>query len=219
MKTSDEFVSRSEKLNIKGADIDLRIVEGQEETAYLDHMHKKKLFHCELCHIQNSNQNDFNKHLAHWNHKKTAKLFEKQKNQVYVNGKRFANQNDLDKHLARKKQKMELKNERREKAMKNELPKGATLFIEGFKHNLSEGDIRKALMETFCVGEKAFATDIEKGNRSKYNEKLCQPVPGHPELTSNKMAQIWNNLKLNNAKSIADVRASALEWYRQNLQN
>ena len=58
-----------------------------------------------------------------------------------------------------------------------------------------------------------------RDNRSKYNEKLCQPVPGHPELTSNKMAQIWNNLKLNNAKSIADVRASALEWYRQNLQS
>ena len=55
-----------------------------------------------------------------------------------------------------------------------------------------------------------------RDNRSKYNDKLCQPVPGHPELTSNKMAQIWNNLKLNNAKSIACVRASALEWYREN---
>ena len=52
--------------------------------------------------------------------------------------------------------------------------------------------------------------------RSKFSAKLCQPVPGHPELTSNKMAQIWNNLKLNNAKSIARVRASALEWYRKN---
>ena len=49
--------------------------------------------------------------------------------------------------------------------------------------------------------------------------KLCQPVPGHPELTSNKMAQIWNYLKLNNAKSIACVRASALEWYRKNPQS
>ena len=53
-----------------------------------------------------------------------------------------------------------------------------------------------------------------RDNRSKYSEKIC-----HPELTSNKMAQIWNNLQLNNAKSIADVRASALEWYRTNLQN
>ena len=37
-------------------------------------------------------------------------------------------------------------------------------------------------------------------------------------MTSNKMAQIGNNLKLNNAKSIACVRASALEWYRKNPQ-
>ena len=58
-----------------------------------------------------------------------------------------------------------------------------------------------------------------KDMRSKYNGKLCQPVPGHPELTSNKMAQIWNFLNLNNAKSIAYVRASALEWYRNNQKN
>ena len=55
-----------------------------------------------------------------------------------------------------------------------------------------------------------------RDTRSKYNDKLCQPVPGHLELSSNKMAQIWNNLKMNNAKSIACVRASALEWYRKN---
>ena len=44
----------------------------------------------------------------------------------------------------------------------------------------------------------------------QHTNKLCQPVPGHPELTSNKMAQIWNNLKLHNAKSIAGVRALLL---------
>ena len=55
-----------------------------------------------------------------------------------------------------------------------------------------------------------------KDTRSKYNNKLCQPIPGHPELTANKMARIWNNLKLNNAESIACVRACALEWYRKN---
>ena len=42
------------------------------------------------------------------------------------------------------------------------------------------------------------------------------PVPGHPELTANKMAQIWNNLILKNAKSIAFVRASAFKWYWKN---
>ena len=54
--------------------------------------------------------------------------------------------------------------------------------------------------------------------RSKYNDKLCQPVPGHPELTSNKMAQIWNNLKLNNAKSLGQVKALACDWYKKNAK-
>ena len=44
-------------------------------------------------------------------------------------------------------------------------------------------------------------------------------LPGHLEITSNKVAQIWNNLKLNNAKSIACVRASALVWYWKNPQS
>ena len=53
-----------------------------------------------------------------------------------------------------------------------------------------------------------------KDTRSKFNGKLCQPVPGHPELTSNKMAQIWNNLNLSNSKSIAVL--SAIKWYQDN---
>ena len=55
------------------------------------------------------------------------------------------------------------------------------------------------------------------------NEKVVVNTYGFDNkasvTTSNKMAQIWNNLQLNNAKSIADVRASALEWYRTNFQN
>ena len=39
---------------------------------------------------------------------------------------------------------------------------------------------------------------------------------GHTELTANKMAQIWNNMNLSNAKSIACTRASALKWYQKN---
>jgi hypothetical protein len=55
-----------------------------------------------------------------------------------------------------------------------------------------------------------------KNTRSKYNGKLCQPVPGHPELTSNKMAQIWNTFDLSNSKSIACTRASVIKWYQNN---
>ena len=55
-----------------------------------------------------------------------------------------------------------------------------------------------------------------KNTRSKFSDKLRQPVPGHPELTSNKMAQIWNNLNLSKAKSIACTKTSALKWYQKN---
>jgi hypothetical protein len=57
---------------------------------------------------------------------------------------------------------------------------------------------------------------LVKNTRSKYNDKLCQPEPGHPELTANKMAQIWNNMNLSNAKSIACTKTSALKWYQKN---
>ena len=58
-----------------------------------------------------------------------------------------------------------------------------------------------------------------KDTRSKFNDKLCQTVLEHPQLTSNKMAQIWNNLNLSNSKSIACTRASsAIKWYQNNLK-
>ena len=76
--------------------------------------------------------------------------------------------------------------------------------------------IWKARKDTNSLGFIFEKKPSVKNTRLKYNDKLCQPVPGHPELISNKMAQIWNNLKLNNSKSIACVKASALEWYWKN---
>ena len=72
----------------------------------------------------------------------------------------------------------------------------------------------KSKVRSLIIGTCSF---IHKTVNTEKNGGFSET--GHPELTSNKMAQIWNNLQLNNAKSIADVRASALEWYRTNLQN
>jgi hypothetical protein len=55
-----------------------------------------------------------------------------------------------------------------------------------------------------------------RNTRSKFSDKLRQPVLGHPELTTNKMVQIWNKLNLSNAKCIMCTKASALKWYRKN---
>ena len=69
------------------------------------------------------------------------------------------------------------------------------------ENNHGQPPLHLAAKLTSVVFEKPLGFIFEKpsmrNNRSKYSDKLCQPVPGHPEITSNKMAQIWNNLKLN----------------------
>ena len=40
-------------------------------------------------------------------------------------------------------------------------------------------------------------------------------VPGHLELTANKMGQIWNNMNLSNAKSIPCTRACYINGIRR----
>ena len=57
-----------------------------------------------------------------------------------------------------------------------------------------------------------------KNTRSSGSDNLCQPVPGHPELAANKLAQVWNLMNLSNAKTLASAKVSAREWYKQNAK-
>ena len=50
---------------------------------------------------------------------------------------------------------------------KNELPKGAVMFMDGFENDTSEEDIKEALIETFDIKAEAFAS-IEKGETCGY---------------------------------------------------
>ena len=52
--------------------------------------------------------------------------------------------------------------------------------------------------------------------RSSNSDKLCQPIPGHQEAASNKLALIWNKMNLNTAKTLGSARILAREWYKQN---
>ena len=52
--------------------------------------------------------------------------------------------------------------------------------------------------------------------RSINSDKLCQPVPGHSEAASNKLAQVWNLMNLSSAKTLGTVRNLARKWYNQN---
>ena len=54
-----------------------------------------------------------------------------------------------------------------------------------------------------------------KNTRSASSNKLCQPVPGHPESAANKLAQLWNVSNLSDAKTLGNARHLVSEWYKQ----
>ena len=54
--------------------------------------------------------------------------------------------------------------------------------------------------------------------RSASSDNLCQPVPGHPEVAANKLAQIWNLSNLSAAKTLRSARTSVKEWFKLNAK-
>ena len=55
--------------------------------------------------------------------------------------------------------------------------------------------------------------------RSANGNKLCQPVPGHPEVAANKLAQAWNLMNLSNAKTLGCAKTYAKNWCKQNANS
>ena len=58
-----------------------------------------------------------------------------------------------------------------------------------------------------------------KNTRSGYNNKLSLPVPGHPEAAANKLAQVWNEMNLSDAKSLYHAKTIAQKWYNHNAKS
>ena len=54
---------------------------------------------------------------------------------------------------------------------------------------------------------------------SNSSDKLSHPVPGYPEVAANKLAQIWNIMNLNNAKTLGSARNLAKQWYKDSGRN
>ena len=52
--------------------------------------------------------------------------------------------------------------------------------------------------------------------RSSNSKMLCQPIPGHPEAATNKLAQVWNIMDLSSAKTLGSAKTLARKWYNQN---
>ena len=64
--------------------------------------------------------------------------------------------------------------------------------------------IWKSRREMNSLG-RLFQTHVSE----RYQDKLLQPIPGYPDAASNKLAQIWNSMKLSNASTLGNARSLA----------
>ena len=78
--------------------------------------------------------------------------------------------------------------------------------------------IWKARKEMNTLGSIIESKHALKNTRSVTRLNLCQPVPGHPEVAANKLAQIWNAMNLNKAKTLSSAKASVHEWFKNPCQ-
>ena len=72
---------------------------------------------------------------------------------------------------------------------------------------------RKDMNPLGCIVQNKLSSRI---TRSAGCDKLCEPVPGHPENAANRLAQIWNISNLSSAKTLGSARTSVREWFKQN---
>ena len=79
--------------------------------------------------------------------------------------------------------------------------------------------IWKSRKEMDPLGRIFQKKQMNRNTRSATSDKLCEPVPGHPEAASNRLAKIWNMLNLNCSKTLGSVKSVAREWYRRNSNN
>jgi len=89
---------------------------------------------------------------------------EKQKELEEKRAKKFSDKKSKNKIVEQQEKKDQ---EEKEKEEENKLPKGATMFMEGFKDDTTREDIKEALKLQFDVELKAFAfMEFEKGQTS-----------------------------------------------------
>ena len=79
--------------------------------------------------------------------------------------------------------------------------------------------IWKAIKTSNPLGRIFHTKSTVRNTRSASENKLCQPVPGYPELASNKLAQLWNISNLNTAKTLGSAKSLVSEWYKKNASD
>ena len=55
--------------------------------------------------------------------------------------------------------------------------------------------------------------------RSQNSNNLHLTITGHQEVAANKLAQVWNMMNLNDAKSVGCAKSLAQKWYKESGKN
>ena len=100
------------------------------------------------------------------------------------------------------------------KAKENEFPKGATMFMKGFKNDTTKEDIKNALAGTFGVQDKALVS-IETGNNG-FKSQSCGYVIFCKENAANELlAKIKGRSEMFKIKG-ADIKCRVVEGQEEN---
>ena len=124
---------------------------------------------------------------------------------------------EWDSHLNSREHKMKMAkkaNKEKSKAKENEFPKGATMFMKGFKNDTTKEDIKNAFLMTFGVENKALAS-VEIGNNgSKFQS--CGYVIFCKENAANELlAKIKGSSKRFKIKGAA-IKCKVVEGQEEN---
>ena len=91
----------------------------------------------------------------------------------------------MAKKANKEKEKSKAKAKEKAQTKKNHFPKGATMFMKGFKKDTTKEDIKNALLGTFGVKDKALAS-IENGNNG-FKSQSCGYVIFCKENAANEL--------------------------------
>ena len=106
------------------------------------------------------------------------------------------------------------KEKEKSKAKENEFPKGATMFMKGFKNDTTKEDIKNALLGTFGVEDKALAS-IENGNNGNKSQSCGYVTFCKKNAANVLLAKIDGRSEMFKIKG-ADIKCRIVEGQEEN---
>ena len=105
-------------------------------------------------------------------------------------------------------------NKEKSKTKKNAFPKGATMFMKGFKNDTTKEDIKNAFLGTFGVENKALAS-IEIGNNGFKSQSCGYVIFSKKNAAKELLAKIKGRSEMFKIKG-ADIKCRVVKGQEEN---